>query len=181
MSAAPPTTPTVVPSRPQRGLGVEVSPHLCTSPYISTLIYNGDQRAIGIWLASLIEMHRLDPPSTLIALEELTALGGTKADAVALVGVGLWSAVDDETFSPCRDDPNGTPLWRPGRPLTRPPIPNEVRNAVYARDGHRCVICSATEDLTLDHIYPWSLGGPDAIDNLRVLCRSCNSRKGARV
>ncbi len=39
----------------------------------------------------------------------------------------------------------------------------------------------STGDLSLDHIYPWSLGGPDTVENLRVLCRSCNSRKGANV
>lgn len=63
----------------------------------------------------------------------------------------------------------------------RPKIPQEVRDAVFARDGHVCQECGATEDLALDHIYPWSRGGPDTEDNLRVLCRSCNLRKGARV
>jgi hypothetical protein len=60
-------------------------------------------------------------------------------------------------------------------------IPKALREAVYARDGYRCCLCGADEELSLDHIYPWSLGGPDTEDNLRVLCRSCNSSKGARV
>lgn len=63
----------------------------------------------------------------------------------------------------------------------RAPIPQEIRDEVYARDGYACVKCGATEDLTLDHIHPWSLGGPDTADNLRVLCRSCNSRKSNRI
>lgn len=63
----------------------------------------------------------------------------------------------------------------------RPAIPAWLRALVFARDGYKCVTCGATDDLTLDHIYPWSLGGPDVEENLRVLCRPCNSRKGAKV
>lgn len=64
---------------------------------------------------------------------------------------------------------------------TRQPIPQSVRQTIYARDGHACLTCGATERLTLDHIYPWSLGGSDTMENLQTLCWSCNSRKGARV
>lgn len=60
-------------------------------------------------------------------------------------------------------------------------IPAWLRAAVYDRDGRACVECGATEDLTLDHIYPHSLGGDDSLDNLRTLCRPCNSAKGNRV
>lgn len=56
-----------------------------------------------------------------------------------------------------------------------------LRAAVYERDGHRCLHCGSTENLTLDHIHPFSLGGREVLDNLQTLCRSCNSRKGARV
>ncbi|MFC9768982.1 HNH endonuclease [Rhodococcus jostii] len=65
--------------------------------------------------------------------------------------------------------------WR-----NRAPIPKQVRGEVYARDGHMCVACGSTDDLSLDHIIPWSHGGPDSVDNFQTLCRPCNSKKGAR-
>jgi hypothetical protein len=55
------------------------------------------------------------------------------------------------------------------------------RDAVFERDRYCCVYCSATEDLTLDHVIPYSKGGSDEPDNLATCCRSCNSRKHART
>ena len=60
-------------------------------------------------------------------------------------------------------------------------IPRSVRVAVLTRDGGCCLRCGTTEDLTLDHIVPWSLGGSDDISNLQTLCRRCNASKGART
>jgi hypothetical protein len=79
--------------------------------------------------------------------------------------------------------------WERGRKLVyvagesraRKQIPDELRLYVYERDGFRCLTCGSRESLTLDHIHPFSLGGPDTVDNLQTLCRPCNSRKGARV
>lgn len=34
---------------------------------------------------------------------------------------------------------------------------------------------------TIDHIYPVSLGGLLTKDNVQLLCRSCNSKKGNRI
>lgn len=51
---------------------------------------------------------------------------------------------------------------------------------VFKRDGYRCVACGSDEDLTVDHIFPWSKGGSDELDNLQTLCGTCNSSKGAR-
>ncbi len=36
----------------------------------------------------------------------------------------------------------------------------------------------AAEELTVDHIRPWSLGGRTVLSNAQLLCRACNSRKG---
>jgi hypothetical protein len=60
-------------------------------------------------------------------------------------------------------------------------ISPKLRAKIYERDGHACLVCGSTDDLTLDHIYPWSLGGSNDEENLRTLCRGCNSRKGSRV
>lgn len=60
-------------------------------------------------------------------------------------------------------------------------IPSWMRDEVFARDGRACVKCQSILFLALDHIFPVSKGGPTTVENLRVLCRSCNSRKGARL
>lgn len=52
---------------------------------------------------------------------------------------------------------------------------------IYERDAYRCRECGDWHDLTIDHIIPRSKGGTNEETNLRVLCRSCNSKKGARM
>ena len=42
-----------------------------------------------------------------------------------------------------------------------------------------CVGCGATDDLTADHVVPLARGGRHD-GHRQVLCRPCNSRKGAR-
>jgi hypothetical protein len=55
-----------------------------------------------------------------------------------------------------------------------------LRWAIFERDGYQCVRCGSRRDLTVDHVVPVSRGGLNAPDNLRTLCRRCNSSKGAR-
>jgi len=54
------------------------------------------------------------------------------------------------------------------------------RTRVMERDQYRCVECGTHLALTIDHIVPLVQGGSSDEDNLRTLCRSCNSRKGDR-
>lgn len=51
--------------------------------------------------------------------------------------------------------------------------------AIGRRDGFSCARCGAAFELELDHIIPVSLGGTSDLDNLQILCRPCNQKKGA--
>jgi 5-methylcytosine-specific restriction endonuclease McrA len=54
------------------------------------------------------------------------------------------------------------------------------RDRVFARDGRMCQICGTDQgEMHIDHIIPRKVGGTHDLDNLRVLCKSCNLRKGA--
>jgi 5-methylcytosine-specific restriction endonuclease McrA len=64
---------------------------------------------------------------------------------------------------------------------TRVPIPEDVRRAVFERDGGRCVECEASFDLQYDHVIPVALGGATTLKNLQLLCSDCNRRKGALI
>lgn len=73
-------------------------------------------------------------------------------------------------------------------------IDSKIRKNVYERDNFICQICLEkvilTKDIrtdqdykleaSLDHIKPLSKGGKSVEENLRTICRSCNSVKGNR-
>jgi hypothetical protein len=64
----------------------------------------------------------------------------------------------------------------------RQPLPLSIRAEVYARDGLKCTYCGTTEaPLEIDHVYPFSRGGPDTPENLCVSCRACNRSKGSKL
>lgn len=55
--------------------------------------------------------------------------------------------------------------------------PKALRQAVYDRDGHKCVYCGSGERLSLDHKTPEIRGGTHDIENLATACISCNGAK----
>jgi hypothetical protein len=44
----------------------------------------------------------------------------------------------------------------------------------FDRDGWKCVVCGATENLEMDHAVALMNGGGNDIDNLYALCRTCH-------
>lgn len=76
--------------------------------------------------------------------------------------------------------------WLRGREpqKARPKIPEPVGRAVVERDWPHCQICGgliALGEHHIDHIYPYSLGGPATVENLRLTHDLCNIAKGAKV
>jgi hypothetical protein len=47
---------------------------------------------------------------------------------------------------------------------------------VWERDGRCCTNCGSDFAVEIDHKIPKSMGGEDTLENLRLLCRSCNQR-----
>jgi hypothetical protein len=67
-------------------------------------------------------------------------------------------------------------------------IPSQIRNAVYKRDGGRCVFvhkdgrgCGSTRRLEFDHVVPLAQGGKTTVENLRLLCRAHNQYEAERA
>ena len=52
---------------------------------------------------------------------------------------------------------------------------------VLEKHNYKCAYCGGTERLSKDHIIPISKNGTDYIENIQVLCLSCNSSKGNKL
>ncbi len=71
----------------------------------------------------------------------------------------------------------------------KPEYEKELREKTYEaskdEDGlYTCAFCGRKSDkkiFEVDHIMPMNAGGKSVLDNLQILCRSCNSRKSDKV
>lgn len=78
-------------------------------------------------------------------------------------------------------------------------VPTSMRRRVFREDGFVCALCKVSGFerrfpkggygyytdtpglyLSIDHIIPKSRGGTNERGNLRVLCTSCNTKKGVK-
>jgi len=58
------------------------------------------------------------------------------------------------------------------------------RANLYLRDLYTCQYCNEPfncNDLTIDHVYPQSLGGETSWENCVTACFDCNTRKGSKL
>jgi 5-methylcytosine-specific restriction endonuclease McrA len=64
-------------------------------------------------------------------------------------------------------------------------VPKPSRVAIFRRDGWKCKYCGEeykdSRDLTVDHVFPRSLGGKWRWDNLVAACKPCNQEKDNNV
>ena len=124
---------------------------------------------VTISISELSQMTGLSERAARMAISELVSLGELSV---------LYNAGGNSRYRMLMPDQDPLP---PRLAPKRRPIPPAIRLRVFERDAWRCVQCGSVEDLTIDHIYPWSLGGSDTEGNLQTLCRPCNCSKGARV
>jgi hypothetical protein len=57
------------------------------------------------------------------------------------------------------------------------------KRAAFEKQKGKCPVCKETfkiEEMEGDHITPWSEGGKTLPDNLQMLCKDCNRRKGKK-
>jgi len=54
-------------------------------------------------------------------------------------------------------------------------LTNDVRKAIYRRDGYACALCGDTRRLQIHHVVPRSRGGGDSHHNLICLCAVCHA------
>jgi hypothetical protein len=61
-------------------------------------------------------------------------------------------------------------------------IPSSVKQVVYKRDGGKCVLCGAVDQLHFDHDLPYARGGASVlVENVRLLCARHNLQKAAKI
>lgn len=96
---------------------------------------------------------------------------------------GLFFKLYDVMSIPHLEETNGLLGYSSKGKGRRSAIPRELREKVYRRDKHKCKGCGTKnkKSLTIDHIHPYSHGGKDVLSNFQTLCRSCNSKKGAKI
>jgi len=62
--------------------------------------------------------------------------------------------------------------------------PRDITLKVVRRDNYLCQTCHIhmpDDQIELDHIIPLSKGGPTTVENLRLLCRTCNRKKSNSI
>ena len=95
-------------------------------------------------------------------------------------GLGIRLTTEDEWGKPVpKPEPRPISFWAEFNRLK----PYVLFRAPRLENGYECGLCHLEVDpgqVSIDHIIPRKRGGPNTVENLRVVHRACNSRKGAR-
>lgn len=55
-------------------------------------------------------------------------------------------------------------------------IPKRVKDAVWQRDNHRCILCQSTQAMPNAHVVPRAQGGLGVEQNVVTLCQNCHRK-----
>ncbi len=100
----------------------------------------------------------------------------------ALSGLATWVVVALWVHSKLKGSPSTENQPDARLPVRRQPIPRWVKAHLFQACSGQCAGCLDTfrqiGNMQIDHIIPVHLGGTNELDNLQLLCRSCNVKKG---
>jgi hypothetical protein len=108
---------------------------------------------------------------TIEALNEVKALLGkdvSSDELMKLMVSALKEKVEKEKFKQVKR-PQAARVAK-GRGISA-----AVKREVYTRDK-KCVKCGSKHRLNFDHRHPYSFGGDNTVENIRLLCFNCNQR-----
>jgi len=60
-------------------------------------------------------------------------------------------------------------------------VTDATKDIVWERDGGACVVCGSGQALHYDHDIPFSKGGSNGPENIRLLCAACNLKKSNKI
>jgi len=134
------------------------------------------ENILKIWQAKGKQPRRSDlanKPSVVSQSPYNRRFGGWTASLHAFIA---WANESDAV--PVRSDTGfAFPKQGPRDPSLR------LRYRILKRDSFKCCACGRTPavdpscELHIDHIVPWSKGGPTIEENLQTLCEQCNLGK----
>lgn len=56
-------------------------------------------------------------------------------------------------------------------------LTKDMIEKLYIKFDNKCFFCGATENLSIDHVVSVKNGGDNSMENLQILCMSCNRKK----
>lgn len=121
--------------------------------------------------------------------DRLARLLKQRSDRFAGNDARTISQIMDDWFDEIEAALEESDRWPVIRTGERDTIPWLLRLSIYRRDCYSCVECGFSmfdnqirrDWAELDHCIPWSAGGPDDSDNLRLLCNWCNQARSNHV
>lgn len=95
---------------------------------------------------------------------------------------GVRNVFKFKLIASLKDDPIGELQDIPPLAERRRIIPSTVKQNVWKRDGGKCTVCGASDELHFDHIIPFSQGGTSlTAENVQLLCARHNLEKSDKI